>query len=178
MCGVNEAMMAMKVVGAVASHNEKKRVAKENAFANARARMTADAAYLTDLGKIETERGMAAREKAIAEMAENQKRKKDQATGINLGFGNATRVVQNIGTIMDADFNQINAEFMGDMITLNNQRDDAYANMKRTYNSLTPVYEPSMMSLGLDIAGAGGSYMATPRDERRFFTNYGAKASS
>ena len=30
--------------------------------------------------------------------------------------------------------------------------------------------------LGLDIAGAGGSYMATPRDERRFFTNYGAKS--
>lgn len=176
MCGVNEAMMAMKVVGAVASHNEKKRVAKENAMANARARMTADAAYLKDLGKIETERGMAAREKAIAEMSENMKRKKDQATGLNMGFGNATRVVQNIGTIMDMDYNQINAEFTGDMITLNNQRDDAYANMKRTYNSLTPVYEPSMMSLGLDIAGAGGSYMATPRDERRFFTNYGAKS--
>ena len=176
MCGVNEAMMAMKVVGAVASHNEKKRVAKENAMANARARMTADAAYLKDLGKIETERGMAAREKYIAELSENMKRKKDQATGLNMGFGNATRVVQNIGTIMDMDYNQINAEFTGDMITLNNQRDDAYANMKRTYNSLTPVYEPSMMSLGLDIAGAGGSYMATPRDERRFFTNYGAKS--
>lgn len=171
-------MAAMKVVGAVASHNEKKRVAKENAMANARARMTADAAYLADLGKIETERGMATREKYIAEMAEKMKRKKDQATGINLGFGNAVRVVQNIGTVMDSDFNQINAEFMGDMITLNNQRSDAYANLKRTYNSLTPVYEPSMMSLGLDIAGAGGSYMATPRDERRFFTNYGAKASA
>jgi hypothetical protein len=95
-----------------------------------------------------------------------------------MGFGNATRVVQNIGTVMDMDFNQINADFMGDMITLNNQRDDAYANLKRTYNSLTPVYEPSMFSLGLDIAGAGASYMATPRDERRFFTNYGAKSRS
>jgi hypothetical protein len=35
-----------------------------------------------------------------------------------------------------------------------------------------------MFSLGLDIAGAGASYMATPRDERRFFTNYGAKSRS
>jgi|TARA_R100000278_G_scaffold119666_1_gene101308 hypothetical protein len=176
MCGVNEAVAAMKIVGAVAGHQEKKRVAKENAMANARARMTADAAYLNDLGKIETERGMAAREKYIAEMSEKMKRKKDQATGLNLGFGNATRVVQNIGTIMDVDYNQINADFLGDMITLNNQRSDAYANLKRTYNSLTPVYEPSMFSLGLDIAGAGASYMATPRDERAFFKDYGAKS--
>ena len=113
---------------------------------------------------------------ALVELAEKQKRKKDQATGLNMGFGNATRVVQNIGTIMDLDYNQINAEFTGDMITLNNQRSDAYANLKRTYNSLTPVYEPSMFALGLDIAGAGASYMATPRDERKFFKNYGAKS--
>ncbi len=178
MCGVNEAMAVFKVAGAVAGHQEKKRVARENAYANMRARMTADAAYLVDLGKIETERGMAAREKEIAIMTENMKRKGDQATGLNMGFGNATRVVQNIGTVMDMDFNQINADFMGDMITLNNQRDDAYANLKRTYNSLTPVYEPSMFSLGLDIAGAGASYMATPRDERRFFKDYGAKSRS
>ena len=178
MCGVNEAMAAVKIVGAVAGHQEKKRQARENAWANTRARMTADAAYLADLGKIETERGMAAREKYIAEMTEKQKRKKDQATGLNMGFGNATRVVQNIGTIMDLDYNQINAEFTGDMITLNNQRSDAYANLKRTYNSLTPVYEPSMFALGLDIAGAGASYMATPRDERKFFKNYGAKSKA
>ena len=67
MCGVNEAMAAVKIVGAVAGHQEKKRQARENAWANTRARMTADAAYLADLGKIETERGMAAREKYIAD---------------------------------------------------------------------------------------------------------------
>ena len=173
MCGVNEAMAAVKIVGAVAGHQEKKRQARENAWANTRARMTADAAYLADLGKIETERGMAAREKYIAELAEKQKRKKDQATGLNMGFGNATRVVQNIGTIMDLDYNQINAEFTGDMITLNNQRSDAYANLKRTYNSLTPVVQPSVMSLGLEIAGTGAGYLDKPASERVYFKNYG-----
>ena len=62
---------------------------------------------------------------------------------------------------------------MGDMITLNNQRSDAYANLQRTYNSITPAYEPSFMSLGLEIGAAGGDYMSNPADDRRFFKSYG-----
>jgi|TARA_B100000965_G_C19579336_1_gene752809 hypothetical protein len=173
MCGVNEAMAAFKIVGAVASHREKKQQAINKAAADERTMRNADQAYLNDLSKIETERGMAAREKYIAEMRSNFARKAAQANALNLGFGNSVRVVQNIGTEADAEYNNIMADYMGDMITLNNQRSDAYANLQRTYNSITPTYEPSFMSLALDIGGAGADYMGKPKDERRFFTNYG-----
>jgi len=173
MCGVNEAMMAMKVVGAVASHNEKKTQARQKAASDYQTMRNADQAYLVDLGKIETERGTAAREKAVSEMKNSFARKAAQANALNLGFGNSVRVVQNIGTEADLEYNDIMADYMGDMITLNSQRSDAYANLQRTYNSITPTYEPSFMSLALDIGGAGGSYMGQPRDERRFFKNYG-----
>ena len=57
MCGVNEAMAAFKIVGAVASHREKKQAAANKAYADYKTQRHADAAYLNDLSKIETERG-------------------------------------------------------------------------------------------------------------------------
>ena len=178
MCGVNEAVAAMKIVGAVASHQEKKTRAREKAAANYQTQRNADQAYLNDLSKIETERGRAAREKAINEFQNKIAKKKATANALNLGFGNGVRVVQNIGTEADLEYNQITEEFMGDMITLNNQRSDAYANLQRTYNSITPAYEPSFMSLALDIGGAGGDYMGKPADDRRFFKSYGNQGTS
>ena len=173
MCGVNEAMTAFKIVGAVASHREKKQQAVNKAAADYQTQRNADQAYLNDLSKIETERGMAAREKGIAEMKNKFAKKAAMANALNLGFGNSVRVVQNIGTEADIEYNDIMADYMGDMITLNNQRSDAYANLQRTYNSITPTYEPTFASLALDIGGAGADYMGKPKDERRFFTNYG-----
>ena len=100
-------------------------------------------------------------------------RKKAQANALNLGFGNGVRVVQDIGTVADFEYNQIKEDFMGDMLDLNNQRSDAYANLQRTYNNITPTYEPSFMSLALDIGGAGADYMSKPSNDRRFFKTYG-----
>jgi len=178
MCGVNEAVAAMKIVGAVAGHQEKKARAREKAAADYQTQRNADQAYLNDLSKIETERGRAAREKAMNEFQNKVARKKATANALNLGFGNGVRVVQNIGTEADLEYNQITEEFMGDMITLNNQRSDAYANLQRTYNSITPAYEPSFMSLGLEIGAAGGDYMSNPADDRRFFKSYGNQGTN
>ena len=173
MCGVNEAMAVMKIGTAVMGHQAKKQAAKDQAWANARARMTADKAYLVDLSKIETERGMAAREKALEEFKAKQQKRRDIAKMHNLGFGNPAVIMQDIGSAFDLDYNQISSEYMADMFTLNNQTDDAYANLQRTYNSLEPVVAPSVMSLGLEIAGTGAGYLDKPASERRYFTGYG-----
>ncbi len=79
---------------------------------------------------------------------------------------------------MDLDYNDINNDYQRDMTTLNNQRSDAYANLQRTYSSIAPVTTPSILGLGLSLAGAGANYMATPRDERAFFKDSGAKSRS
>ena len=110
MCGVNEAVAAMKIVGAVASHQEKKTRAREKAASNYQTKRNADQAYLNDLSKIETERGRAAREKAINEFQNKIAKKKATANALNLGFGNGVRVVQNIGTEADLEYNQITEE--------------------------------------------------------------------
>ena len=178
MCGFAEASAVFSIVGKVAEYQAAQQQAEYDEAANEQTRRNADKAYLDDLGRIETERGDAAREKAIADLRETQKRKKEQATGLNLGFGNPTKVVQNIGTIMDLDYNDINNDYQRDMTTLNNQRSDAYANLQRTYSSIAPVTTPSVFGLALDIGGAGANYMATPRDERAFFKDYGAKSRS
>jgi len=176
MCGFAEASAILSIVGKVAEYQAAQQQADYDEAANEQTRRNADQAYLEDLSRIEVERGDAAREKSIEQLKENQKRKGDQATGLNLGFGNPTRVVQNIGTVMDLDYNDINRGFERDMNTLNNQRNNSYANLQRTYNSLSPITRPSLLGLGLEVAGAGSSYMATPRDERRFFKDYGAKS--
>lgn len=178
MCGFAEASAVFSIIGKVAEYNAAQQQADYDEAANEQTRRNADQAYLEDLSRIEVERGDAAREKGISDLREKQKRNADQATALNLGFGNTTRVVQNIGTIMDLDYNDINIDYKRDMTTLNNQRSDSYANLQRTYNSLSPISRPSIFGLGLNIAGAGASYMATPRDERAFFKDYGAKSRS
>lgn len=176
MCGFAEASAVFSIIGKVAEYNAAQQQADYDEAANEQTRRNADQAYLEDLSRIEVERGDAAREKGISDLREKQKRNADQATALNLGFGNPTRVVQNIGTVMDLDYNDINIDYQRDMTTLNNQRSDSYANLQRTYNSLSPISRPSIFGLGLNIAGAGASYMATPRDERAFFKDYGAKS--
>ena len=178
MCGVNEAMAAFKIVGAVASHREKKQAAANKAYADYKTQRHADAAYLNDLSKIETERGRAKREEQVKAFKNKMDRKKAQANALNLGFGNGVRVVQDIGTVADFEYNQIKEDFMGDMLALNNQRSDAYANLQRTYNNITPTYEPSFMSLSLDIGGAGADYMSKPSNDRRFFKTYGNQGTA
>lgn len=173
MCGVNEAMMAFKIIGGISDYNAKKQAANDQAYANQQAIESANAAYLTDITNIESDRGKAAAEKVLEQFKVNMQRKAATAQALNLGFGNPTSVVQNIGYTADFDYNEITSEFLGDMEILNNQGDQAYANMKRTYNSLEPVTQPSVLGLGLEIAAAGGGYLDKPKSERLYFKDYG-----
>ena len=59
------------------------------------------------------------------------------------------------------EYNDIAFEFENDMITLNNQRTDAYANLTRIYNNIAPVYMPTTGDLLLRTASAGVEGYAT-----------------
>ena len=156
MCSpVQWAMMAISVVSAASSWQEQRQQAANQSFADYRTKGHADQAYLADLSKIETERGLAAREKALEEFKSKQQRRKDTAKALNLGFGNPFRVQQDVGTAFDEDYQDINYEFEGDMFALNHQRKDAYANMQRIYNNIAPVYSPT--GTDLMIRGATGA---------------------
>ena len=72
----------------------------------------------------------------------------------NLGFGNGVKIVQSIGYLFDNDWVTITSDYNKDMQNLGFQKNEAFANMTKTYNSLTPPIEPSRTGLMLDIASA------------------------
>ena len=87
-------------------------------------------------------------------------KKAEQATGLNLGFGNATRILQSVSGKYDMSYADILTGYRQDMTALMNDETSAYANLSKTYNSIKPVTEPSRTGLALQIAtiGAEGYY--------------------
>ena len=158
MCGTDPVSLAigtLKVASAVTSWQADRQQAANQSYADFRTRQNADQAYLNDLTKIETERGMAAKEKAREEFRAKMQTRKELAKAQNAGFGNSLRVAQDIGAVFDQDYNDIAGAFETDMMTLNNQRTDAYANLQRIYNNIAPVYMPNTTDLLLRTASAG-----------------------
>ena len=162
MCSVELAVAGLKVASAASGWQADRQQAANQAYADYQTRANADQAYLNDLSKIETERGQAAREKKVEEFRAKMKARKDTAKALNAGFGNPLRVAQDIGTVFDQEYNDIAFEFEADMIALNNQSVDAYANLKRIYNNIAPVYQPNSLDLALRVGNAAAdTYAAT-----------------
>tara|TARA_B100001057_G_scaffold64574_1_gene58225 strand:- start:245 stop:748 length:504 start_codon:yes stop_codon:yes gene_type:complete len=155
MCSVELAVAGLKVGSAVAGWQADRQQASNQAYADYKTKQNADQAYLKDLEKIESERGMSAREKGREEFRAKMKKQADVAAALNAGFGNPLRVSQDIGVVFDQDYNDIAFGFEKDMITLNNQRGDAYANLQRIYNNIAPVYTPTTTDLLLRVGSAG-----------------------
>ena len=165
MCGTDPATIAIgtiKIASAVSGWQADRQQAANQAYADYETRRNADSAYLNDLSKIETERGRASREKSTEEFRAKMKARKDAAKALNAGFGNPLRVAQDIGSVFDAEYNDIAFDFEADMIALNNQSVDAYANLKRIYNNIAPVYQPNSLDLALRVGNAAAdTYAAT-----------------
>ena len=154
MCGVPEAQIALSVVSAVGKvqeYRENKALAASKRAANDRTRENAQVAYMRDINKIDQEKVQADQEKAVAEFKTKQESKKKLAQALNLNAGNSVVIVQDIGSLYNDEYTEINRDYKGDMITLGNQTMDAYANMSKVFNSLQPVVEPSRTGLLLDL---------------------------
>ena len=164
MCGVPQAQLALtaiSAVGQVQEYREKKALAASKRASQDRTRENANIAYMRDINKIDQEKVQADQEKAVAEFKTKQESKKKLAQALNLNAGNRVAIVQDIGSLYNDEYTEINRDYKGDMITLAAQTTDAYANMSKVYNSLQPVVEPSRTGLLLDIAStAGTGYIA------------------
>ena len=154
MCGVPQAQLALSVisaVGKVQEYREQKALAASKRAANDRTRENAQVAYMRDINKIDQEKVQADQEKAVAEFKTKQESKKKLAQALNLNVGNNVAIVQDIGSLYNDEYTEINRDYKGDMITLAGQTTDAYANMAKVFNSLQPVVEPSRTGLLLDL---------------------------
>ena len=164
MCGVPQAQLALtaiSAVGQVQEYREQKALAASKRAANDRTRENAQVAYMRDINKIDQEKVQADQEKTVAEFKTKQESKKKLAQALNLNAGNSVAIVQDIGSLYNSEYTEINRDYKGDMITLAAQTTDAYENMSKVYNSLQPVVEPSRTGLLLDIAStAGTGYIA------------------
>ena len=149
MCNVQA---ALQVAGAVVSYREKKAQNKAIRRDQDTSRSNADKGYLHDLNKIDQEKINADMEKTKAEIKSKAEKDGEIAQKTNLGFGNGVKIVQSIGYLFDNDWVAITSDYNKDMQNLGFQKDEAFANMTKTYNSLTPPIEPSRTGLMLDVA--------------------------
>nr|WMM95182.1 hypothetical protein MEP431_gp36 [Methylophilales phage MEP431] len=149
MCDV---VTALKVGTAIYNYQNEKAIAKGKKNANNKTRENADANYLANIAKIDNEKNEAAMEKTTEEIRNNMAKKAEQATGLNLGFGNATRILQSVSGKYDMSYADILQGYRQDMTQLMSDEDAAYANLVKTYNSIKPVTEPSRTGLALQIA--------------------------
>ena len=158
MCGVPQAQLALtaiSAVGQIQEYREQKALAASKRASQNQTRINANIAYMRDINKIDQEKVQADQEKAVAEFKTKQESKKKLAQALNLNAGNSVAIVQDIGSLYNDEYTEINREYKGDMITLAGQTTDAYANMAKVYNSLEPVVEPSRTELLLGLATTG-----------------------
>ena len=163
MCDVQA---ALQVVGAVVSHRQKKADNKAIRRDQETTRRNADKAYLHDLNKIDQEKVNADMEKTKAETETKAKRDSEISASLNLGFGNSTKIVQSIGALYDEDWNEITSGYEKDGQMFANQKTEAYANLSKTYNSLSPPTDPSRTGLIIGIASsANQGYQQNEKDK-------------
>ena len=151
MCSIQAAMAGVQIVGKVQEYREQKALAASKRASQNQTRINANVAYMRDINKIDQEKVQADQEKAVAEFKTKMESKKKLAQALNLNAGNSIAIVQDIGSLYNDEYTEIMRDYKGDMITLGNQTQDAYANMSKVYNSLEPVTEPSRTGLLLDL---------------------------
>jgi hypothetical protein len=152
---------AIGIASAVVSYQQQKANNKAVRRDQDTSRRNADKGYLHDLNKIDQEKVNADMELTKAEISSKAERDSEIAQKSNLGFGNGVKIVQSIGSMFDEDWINMTSAYDKDIQTFAFQKDEAYANMNKTYNSLTPPLEPSRTGLMLDIASSAASGYST-----------------
>jgi len=168
MCNIGA---AIQVAGLVQGYREKKAINKGIRRDQDTSRKNFDRAYLHDLNKIDQEKVTADKEKVKAEISSKAEKNLEISQKTNLGFGNSTKIVQSIGYLFDEDWIAITSDHDKDVQTFQNQQTEAYANLHKGYNSLTPPIDPSRTGLMIEVASV--SYDAYQGNQ----TKKGAKTS-
>ena len=162
MGGVAEAQLVLGVVTTVASYRNQKDTYERNMAADEKTMEFAQSAYLADLSKIDNETSRAEQARSLEQLRMRQELTKNHAYALNSGFGNSLRVVQDISGKHDLATGELIFNFERDIMTLQNQEQDAYANLWRTASDMQPLQPPSLLGSGLAIAGHGLDYARDP----------------
>tara|TARA_Y100000361_G_scaffold148435_1_gene161254 strand:+ start:34 stop:543 length:510 start_codon:yes stop_codon:yes gene_type:complete len=148
MCNIGA---AIQVASLVQGYREKKVQNKAIKRDQETSRRGFDRGYLHDMNKIDQEKVNADKEKVKAEIKSKYEKNQQISEQLNLGTGNSTKIVQSIGYLFDQDWVEITGEYDKDVQIFQNQQSEAYANLHKGYNSLTPPIEPSRTGLLLEI---------------------------
>ena len=160
------AQAGLAIVGQYQAYREKKAQNKGIRRDQEATRRNADKGYLHDLNKIDQEKINSDMEKTKAETETKAKRDGEISASLNLGFGNSTKIVQPIGALYDEDWNEITSGYEKDGQMFANQKTEAYANLSKTYNSLSPPTDPSRTGLIIGIASsANEGYQQNEKDK-------------
>ena len=167
MCNAAYVQAGLAVAGAVQGHREKKAQNKGIRRDQDTTRRNADKGYLHDLNKIDQEKINADMERTKSEISIKAEREKEIAQKTNLGFGNGVKIVQSMGQLYDEEWLEVTSLYDKDMQLFANQKTEAFANMSKTYNSLTPPLEPSRTGLLLDVASSAyGGYQRNETNKK------------
>ena len=160
------AQAGLAVVSAYQGYREKKAQNKAIRRDQDTSRRNADKGYMHDLNKIDQEKINADMERTKSEISIKAEREKEIAQKTNLGFGNGVKIVQSMGQLYDEEWLEVTSLYDKDMQLFATQKTEAFANMSKTYNSLTPPLEPSRTGLLLDVASsASNGYYQNEKDK-------------
>jgi len=169
MCNIGA---AIQVAGLVQGYREKKAINKGIRRDQETSRKNFDKAYLHDLNKIDQEKVTADKEKVKAEISSKAEKNLEISQKTNLGFGNSTKIVQSIGYLFDDDWVSITSDYDKDVQQFQNQQTEAYANLHKSYNSLTPPVDPSRTGLMLEIGAVSyDAYQGNQTNKKAKKTN-------
>jgi len=167
MCNAAYVQAGLAIAGAVQGHREKKATNSAIRRDQDTSRRNADKGYLHDLNKIDQEKITADMEKTKAEISLKAEKEGEIAQATNLGFGNGIKIVQSIGALYDEDWIDITSSYDKDLQLFTRQKDEAFANMSKTYNSLTPPIDPSSTGLIIGVASsASQGYYQNEKDKK------------
>ena len=177
MCGYAEAAAVLSIVTTVSNYRNQQDVYERNTAAQTKTMEHANVAYLNDLSKIDAETSRAEQARSLEQLRMRQELTKNHAYALNSGFGNSLRVVQDISGAHDLAYGELIFDFERDIMTLQNQEQDAYANLWRTASDMQPLQPPSLLGTGLSIAGAGLTYAGSEIkginwNKRKKYQNY------
>ena len=144
---------------------------------NKAARKSSQIAYLADLNKLDRDaiaaNKLAAKDKEAGERDLIVKQDEALLTQLESGNANVDAVLRDVGFDYESEFSKLDQKVYDNNLNTIFGYDDAYAAMRRSYNQVPDVFQPSKMGLAI---GLGSSSLNTYTDVK--MGKYGKSSSS
>jgi len=146
---------AFSALGKMQEYKRAKQSSRDRERYNDALRTNADMALAYDTDKIRAEQSDIETEEARAKRVVEREALIAQHKSLNLGYGNADKISQQIYSEVGLNIEEINIKSEKDTRRTYDQRLEAIARRDRVYNTTKGLAKPSLFSLGLGIGEAG-----------------------